>query len=125
MMRRRQLDSLLLDENVIDSLLKDAREFLEVEDWFVNTYGVAVVRPAYDVPIGISVQEFRIAEVTCFMGLLEPEKVSNYFFPCAGRLAHLTPSPSFNYIHYSKRSSCGSHWLAMLNKLFCRQESWG
>lgn len=36
MMHRRPMDSLLLDENVIDSLLKDAQEFLDVEDWYLK-----------------------------------------------------------------------------------------
>lgn len=39
MMHRRPMDSLLLDENVIDSLLKDAQEFLDVEDWYLKQWG--------------------------------------------------------------------------------------
>ncbi|KAF8581531.1 P-loop containing nucleoside triphosphate hydrolase protein [Ramaria rubella] len=33
---RRPLDSLLLDEGVINTLLADARQFLELEDWYIK-----------------------------------------------------------------------------------------
>lgn len=54
---------------------------------------------AYDSPIGISVQEFRIAEVTCFMGHLEQGKVSGR---CFDRKSCLTPSSSFNNLYCSE-----------------------
>lgn len=84
MMRRRPLNSLSLDETVIGSLLKDAREFLNEENWHVIHYDVTTERLAQQVPIGISKQVFRIAEGIYYMGHQEQERVSScIFFTCS------------------------------------------
>ena len=94
---RRPLDSLLLDGNKIESLLEDAREFLELEDWRV--LNIQYLEDGVDKVTGISRLGFRIAGDIYYMDLRAQEKVSSdsYLTNC---MAFTTPiSCSFNCVY--------------------------
>lgn len=80
---RRPIESLVLDNNMAENLLKDAREFLALEDWCAPS----IVSKAYHVfhgffslTIGTPNPVFPTEEVTFFTGRREREKVGSMAF---------------------------------------------